>query len=202
MKNTIVLMSSNREMEKQTAQSLDELARLGAIRMVERGSPDVAFARCRALSWVCDQLRERPERETVLMIDDDMVVPADVAQHLVEESRRRGVACSAVYTTLNAKIAGERWKDGRWLVGLGCLAIPRELVLQLELESESFEIQGNVHSAFTWCGPENGKWIAEDFRLCMRLGGVHLCPVMVGHVKKWELWPDDEAMAKLKEINA
>ena len=195
MKNTIVVMSSNREMERQTAESLTELAKLGAIRLLESGSPDVAFSRCRALSWTCDQLREHPERDMVLMVDDDMVIAGETAQIVVEQSRRLQIPCSAAYTTVNAMLAAERLPTGLWLAGLGCLAIPRAVLLDLEQRSESFENSGVVYSAFTWCGPENGKWIAEDFRLCRRLGGVKLLPVMVGHVKKWELWPDDEAMA-------
>ncbi|HYQ30947.1 MAG TPA: hypothetical protein VER04_27125, partial [Polyangiaceae bacterium] len=80
MKNTIVVMSSNREIEKQTRHTLQNLASLGAMLLMEAGSADVAFARCRALSWACDKLREYPDRDLVLMLDDDMEVPAETAQ--------------------------------------------------------------------------------------------------------------------------
>ena len=74
MKNTLVVMSSNRELEKQTKATLQNLSNLGAMLLMERGSADVAFARCRALSWACEKLREHPERDVVLMIDDDSAV--------------------------------------------------------------------------------------------------------------------------------
>lgn len=202
MKNTIIVMSSNREIEAATKTTLQNLTDLGALVLLETGSSDVAFARCRALSWTCDTLRGHPERDVVLMLDDDMDVPVETARALVAEVRRTGRPCSAVYATLRSKVAAVRWSErpGLWLVGLGCVAIPRALLLDLEERSESFEINGRFYSAFTWCGPENGSWIAEDFRLSMNLGGVTLCPLAVGHIKKGALWPDDETLERLTNV--
>lgn len=200
MKTTIVLMSTNRGMEKQTRQSLQELREAGAMFLQETGSADVAFARCRALSWACDTLREYPARDMVLMMDDDMEVPLAVAQELADKARELGRATSAVYSTLTEKIAAARWKEapGLWLVGLGCVAVPRQLLLELEERSESFEgANGKYYTAFTWCGPRQGSWVAEDFQLSINLGGVHLCPLAVGHIKKGSLWPDDETLQLL-----
>ena len=45
MKNTLVVMSSNREVEKQTRNTLQNLASQGAMLLMETGSADVAFAR-------------------------------------------------------------------------------------------------------------------------------------------------------------
>jgi hypothetical protein len=201
MKKSIIVMSSNREMEAATKKTLQALTDGGALVLLETGSSDVAFARCRALSWACETLREYPERDVVLMLDDDMEVPAETAQRLVDEARSRGRACSAVYATLNSKVAAARWHErpGLWLVGLGCVAIPRALLLELEERAESFEVNGRFYSAFTWSGPEEGSWVAEDFRLSKSLGGVHLCPLAVGHIKKGALWPDDETLARLAD---
>ena len=197
-------MSSNREIEAATKKTLQALTDGGALVLLETGSSDVAFARCRALSWACETLREYPERDVVLMLDDDMEVPAETAQRLVDEARSLGRACSAVYATLNSKVAAARWHErpGLWLVGLGCVAIPRALLLELEERSESFEVNGRFYSAFTWSGPEEGSWVAEDFRLSKNLGGVHLCPLAVGHIKKGALWPDDETLARLAQLTA
>jgi len=199
MKSTLVVMSSNREPEKQTRNTLQSLAKLGAMVLMETGSADVAFARCRALSWACEKLREYPARDVVLMLDDDMEVPAETALALADKARELGRACSAVYATLTAKVAASRWPGhpGLWLVGLGCIAIPRALLLALEQRSQSFELDDRSYRAFTWSGPENGSWIAEDFRLSINLGGVHLCPLPVGHIKKGALWPDDETIELL-----
>ena len=204
MKSALIVMSSNRELEKQTRNTLQNLASLGAMLLMETGSADVAIARCRALSWACEKLREYPDRDIVLMLDDDMDVPTETAQALVDKARELGRACSAVYATLSASVAAARWSDhpGLWLVGLGCVAIPRALLLELEQRSESFELNGRSYSAFTWCGPENGGWIAEDFRLSINLGGVHLCPLPVGHIKKGALWPDDETIDRLEQGRA
>lgn len=203
MKATLIVMSSKTGTpEKQTKETLARLVKLGAGTLMEIGSTDVAFARCRALSAVCDQLRERPERDMVLMIDDDMEVADEVAQAVVDAARRLQRGCSAAYATASAKLAGTPFKGhpGRWLVGLGCLAIPRALVLRLEETSLSFEHMGRHYSAFTWCGPDAGEWVGEDFQLSKRLGGVHLLPLAVGHIKKGVLWPDDGTLAQIAAL--
>jgi hypothetical protein len=204
MKNVIVVMSSNREIEPVTKKTLQAITDLGGLVLLETGSSDVAFARCRALSWACETLREYPDRDVVLMLDDDMEVPTETAQALVDEARELRRPCSAIYATLSSKVAAVRWHErpGLWLVGLGCLAIPRALLLDLEEVSESFEVNGRFYSAFTWSGPEDGGWIAEDFRLSKNLGGVKLCPLAVGHIKKGALWPDDETLARLAASDA
>jgi hypothetical protein len=65
MNKALVVMSSNRELEKQTKHTLQNLANLGALQLMETGSADVAFVRCRALSSACDTLREYPDRDIV-----------------------------------------------------------------------------------------------------------------------------------------
>lgn len=199
MNTTLVLVSSNREPESETKQTLAALQKGGAKLLFEMGSADVAYARNRALSFACDVLRDHAEVQTVLMMDDDMAVQPSTAQQLITRSRELGRAVSGIYATKTQHIAGCMWKghDGLWLVGLGCVAIPRALLLELEAESESFESGGRFMSAFTWCGPEGGGWVAEDYRLSMRLGGVHMEPVPLGHVKKGVLWPDEETIKRV-----
>ena len=200
MKNTLIVMSSKTgEPERQTRETLARLTKLGAKLMREVGSTDVAFARCRALSGACDFLRQRSDVDLVMMMDDDMEVGDDVAQALADQARVLLAPCSAVYATLSAKAAAAQWKGhpGLWLVGLGCLAIPAAQLLELERRSQSFGHMGQVYSAFTWCGPSEGEWVGEDFQLSMRLGGVHLMPLAVGHIKKAALWPDDDTLAKI-----
>jgi hypothetical protein len=194
-------MSSNREMERATQETIRNLSNAGAIRLIETGSSDVAFARCRALSFACEHLRKTTDRDVILMLDDDMEVPLDTAQLLADKARELGRPCSACYATMTAKLAAARWMQcpGSWLVGLGCLAIPRALILDLEERSERFEFSGRSYAAFTWSGPQDGEWIAEDFRLSMNLGGVHLVPVGVGHVKKGSIWPDSLTLQNLAE---
>lgn len=202
MKGTLIVMSSNREMEPETRASLQVLRRAGAGFLLQAGVPDVAMARCQALSFACEALRgDAADRDVVLMLDDDMEVDLDAAQAVVTQARIRKCATAAAYATKMSTLAGTRWKEspipGRWLVGLGCVAIPSRLLLHLEKRSESFEIQGKVYSAFTWCGPEKGTWVAEDYRLSIRLGGVDLLPIAVGHIKKATLLPDDETLQRI-----
>ena len=201
MKKTLILMSSNREMEPETRQSLRVLTKLGAALLQETGSSDVAFARCRALSWACEHLRgELADRDVVLMLDDDMEVPEEVAQGVVDKARELGKPCAAAYATRTSKLAAQRWKDNLWLSGLGCMAIPVSMLFELEQRCESFEMMGKVLTAFTWSGPDRGRWVSEDYRLSIQLGGVHLLPLPAGHVKKATLLPDDETLEKIAKF--
>lgn len=204
MKKTIVVMSSNRQIERQTQHTVQRFREAGALYLLETGSADVAFARCRALSWACEELRNWPERDMVLMMDDDMEASVETAQELTDKARELG-PCSAMYATATEKLAAARYPErpGLWLVGLGFVAVPRKVLLELEERSESFEINGKFCSAFTWSGPgrgsQKGGWVAEDFQLSINLGGVHLLPLAVGHIKKGSLWPDEETIEKIRK---
>jgi hypothetical protein len=202
VKNTLIVMSSNREMEEATRETVARLAHAGAVRLMETGSSDVALARCRALSWACEQLRRFTDRDVVLMLDDDMEVPTETAQLLADTARERGRPCSAAYATMTASLAAKRWTErpGTWLVGLGCIAIPRTVLLDLESRADKFEFMEQPLTAFTWSGAQNGEWVSEDYRLSMNLGGVHLMPVAVGHIKKGSIWPDVETLKRLEKL--
>lgn len=71
------------------------------------------------------------------------------------------------------------------------------MLLELESRSAPFEFMGRALRAFTWSGAERGEWISEDYRLSMNLGGVHLVPVGVGHVKKGSIGPNEETLGRL-----
>ncbi len=199
MKSTIVLMSSNREVAELTKKLVTQMQRAGAFFLKENGSSDVTLARNRALSMCCETLRNFPERDVVLMLDDDMVMDLDVAQQLVSAARSTGEPTSGAYATATSMLAGCRWKKtpSRWLVGLGCLALPSARLLELEQRSESFKISDRMYSEFTWSSAEEGEWFSEDYRLSMNLGGVVLLPVAVGHVKKGTIWPDDVTLERI-----
>lgn len=205
MKKTLIAMSSyTGELEPETRESLKLLRAAGAGFLLQAGVPDVAMARCQALSFACEALRgAAADCDVVLMLDADMEVDVETAQIVVTQARIRKCATSAAYATKMSTLAGTRWKEGptpgRWLVGLGCVAIPKRLLFELEEQSESFEMRGKAYSAFTWCGPEKGTWVAEDYRLSMRLGGVDLLPVAAGHIKKTTLLPDDDTLRRIAQ---
>lgn len=202
MKNTIIVVSSNRDIEQDTQLMLRKLGNLGAVVLLQRGSPDVAFARNKVLTWAVDMLEKTPERDMVLMLDDDMFAPEETIQEVVDRARRLQEPCSAVYTTAKATLAGARMeaKPGYWFTGLGCFAIPRALLLELDARMPKFtHYDDEVYTAFTSTGEEGGIWYAEDFRLCLNLGGARLLPIPVAHIKKWHLWPDKAALEKLAE---
>ena len=205
MKNLILVTSSNRSPEKHTARLWHAMERAGAAHLKQDGSPDVAFARCMALTAACAVLRAHPDREVVVLMDDDMIGPLETVAELARRAIETGRPCSAVYATQSAHLAATRWKvhgeqkrdaDGRmlWLVGLGLLAVPRALMLELDERLPKFVYRTQQLTAFTSCGECEGEWLAEDYRLSMNLGGVRLEPLGFGHIKKTPLWPDVETL--------
>lgn len=209
--NTLLVCSSNRSIEERTRECIVQLTRLGMPFLHQKGSADVAYARNLALSGACELLDQRPDISVVLMVDDDMTFTTDQALELVKHARDTGVPASGVYGTLNGIIAATRYQGrqshGRalWLVGLGLVAISREKLLDLRNSSVRYQAnsQSKIEHAyqFTWTGvdPENHEWVAEDFRLCARLGGVHLLPVPLGHVKRVEIFPDEATLDQVRE---
>lgn len=135
-------------------------------------------------------------RDMILMVDDDMQFQPDQAQELVNHARCTGVAASAMYATLASSLAASAMdvqragEPRRWLTGLGLIAIPAVLLLELERDSERFEMLNGTNVAFTSSGAKNGRWMSEDFTLTERLGGVHLLPIAVGHLKTIPIYPD------------
>jgi hypothetical protein len=237
MNRTIILCSYNRAIQEQTRQSIAALINLGAAFIKQTGSADVTLARNLALSAGCRALRQlnleasyaspspHPDRDTLLMVDDDMLFDAHHAQRLVDHTRVFGRAASAMYATMGGSLAGTRITIGapddeqtlaalqacgvhpqRWVTGLGLLAIPARLVLELEARSETFQFPDrndprgvSDNNAFTTSGPSGGDWWSEDYTLTRNLGGVHLLPMAIGHLKTIPIYPDAETVRRIKE---
>jgi hypothetical protein len=205
VKNTLIVYSTNRLIERETYISLLPLLAQGAGIIEQHGSPDVSYARIVALNLVMRRIRKEPGKfDTVLMIDDDMVFPTGTVESIVTASRKLGKPVSGCYVGAHGRICAAPYADtGLYLTGLGCLAIPAGMMFDLEAESASFMADDGIKlRQFTWSGVGHvvadgvREWIAEDFRLCMQLGGVHVLPIALGHVKKRILYPSDENMAE------
>lgn len=205
MKNLVLVTSSNRNPERHTARLWQALRSAGAVHVAQEGSPDVAFARNMALTWAVELLQKNETLDVVLMMDDDMVSQLDTVQTLAARAIASRRPCSGVYATQSGHLAATRWKvggvqrrdaDGRmlWLVGLGCLAIPRAVLLDFYARAERFTYRNEVLTQFCWTKAESGEWWAEDYVLSRNLGGVRLEALGFGHVKKVPLWADAETL--------
>jgi hypothetical protein len=206
VKSLIVLVSSNREINPSTAACITKLQREGASYVVQRGSSDVALARNLALSQAYDLLAE-PRFDAVLMVDDDMLFETAQAAELVAHVRKTKHAASAVYATSGkttactrdpetiAKLNGQLAPCGAWLAGCGFLAIHREALQRVAYNSETFHWNGRECRAFTKTHVLNGRWWSEDYWLSLRLGGVDVLPMAVGHIKLCPIYPNDDTLA-------
>jgi hypothetical protein len=219
MKSTIVICSYNRPVQAQTQALIDQMTKMGAAYVPQTGSADVTLARNFALTGACAALRKlnemiaeasakgrvnRPNYDTFLMVDDDMLFEIDQAQELINYTRKTGMPASALYATMHGSVAampietpiGERQL---WLSGLGLLAIPAWRILKLEETSERFTSLHGKQVAFTSSSTRGGKWYSEDFELCSRLGGVHVLPMAVGHLKTIPIYPDEETVRRVRD---
>lgn len=203
MKNTIILCSTNRSIHDQTRLSIQEGRVAGARYIETHGCADVSLARNVGLSQVHAAM-QRPELagiDTLVMVDDDMVFTLETVNALVAHARSTGIAASAMYATTLGTLAGSKWKghEGRWLTGLGLLAVPMKEIDRLAAVSPRFKLYGpNELVAFTWSTPDEGEWWSEDYTLCKRLGGVALLPVVAGHLKTIPLLPDDVTVERIR----
>jgi hypothetical protein len=209
MKDVLVVCSSNRAVEYETTVLLSSLLSIGAGYVEQRNSADVSFARNYALTMVVEVLKKGNRKfDTVFMLDDDMYCDTPTVQKLVDASRHHKTACSGQYVTSKGVPVAKLWPAGssavesvlpRYLTGIGCLAIPANMVLELAEKSEQYyHDDDKLVTEFTWAGGDlspfgtkRREWVGEDYRLCMRLGGVILCPYKVAHIKKQLMVPKE-----------
>lgn len=195
-KGVQLICTAHRVPSPETQQSMKDS---GCNFMSCSGVSDTALARNIAIEQVL-QRAKKSAADVIVFCDDDMqFTPGDV-QELVAIARQTSEAVSALYILANGQAAaqnvstGETYLEARWYTGLGLIAIPTHRLLELRDKSEPLApIALPDFHAYTWSGPNKGRWMSEDMKLCERLGGVILAPVRVGHVKPKALYPDPEA---------
>lgn len=206
MQNVIVSVATNRPTPRATQADLDSLMKAGAMMLRSEGSSDVAFARNIQLSFALHTLRTHAEREVVLCIDDDMRFNVAQAAELCAHAVRNQCPASAVYPTAVSEIAARSdWAPpGKWLAGLGFLAIPAAALSALAKASPEFRWrEGETLWEFTQSALHevdgHARWYGEDYWLCHRLGGVDLLPIDVGHLKTIPLVVDEATLRKIRD---
>jgi len=208
MKNLLIVIASNRaQPNDRLFKSLASFAAHGTAIVHHVGTTDVALARNISLTLACSVL-EQGKHNVVLMLDDDMVFDdahvVEVLKHVFESGR----PTSACYVTASGALAANR-KNGKWFTGLGFLAIPTRLLLELGTNSRKFfcrtgglehlEIIEFTEARIVERPDGRNEWQGEDYVFCERLGGVDLVPVAVGHLKPQVLQPSAEHLKPFLE---
>ena len=200
MKRTLLVYSCNHTLQLKTGAAIGACSQAGAAIVEQAGTSDVAVARNAALTMACAVL-DQGHHDVVLMVDADMGFTLQQAQCIVDHVRKTGVAASGCYivgSENKARLAATPYQNGRWLTGLGFVAIPAAMLLKLRELSPKFKCaEGELHE-FTSSGvtiSTEGEriWITEDTRLTSRLGGVELLPMAIGHIKTAMMMPGTEA---------
>lgn len=150
----------------------------------------------------------RDGRQTVLLLDDDMVVDPNHLELLCtwrpdDRKTLKFPVRTGVYIKENGMLAGNRARDlgllecgDRWLFGLGCFAVRREWLEAVGADVDTYSVPGGrkVHA---WCtaSARNGRWFDDDYSVCARLGGAALdYRCRAGHIKRQVFWPADESL--------
>jgi len=173
------------------------LVNSGATLVSQTGSSDVALQRNISLTHAVNFIRaaERPF-DVVLMVDDDMVFGSRAAELVIAHVRKTGNVASACYALGNGDVAFEPLPNGRYMGGLGFLAIPVATLASLATRAPVYIADdGEEFWEFTSTGAElcddgHRRWRGEDYRLTRALGGAELLPVAVGHLKSKVVLPD------------
>lgn len=197
----VVVLVSNRPIDVDAYNCIQNL-RCSVI--AQRDCSEISLARNMALTALCD-LQAANQWDCALLVDDDMVFTTEDVKALVSNAMQKGVASSAAYVNADGvTLMAAPWKDGRWLTGLGLLAVPMNLLMALRDSSQQFVNKALQRRAFAFCnaGMVDDVWMSEDFQLCTRLGGVELLPVAVGHIKKRVLKPTHEQVAEFMATKA
>jgi hypothetical protein len=210
MKNVVVAVASNRPIPAATQQALASLRAAGAAHHNVEGSSDVAFARNVMLSLLVHTMRADPARDVALLVDDDMVFNVDQARELCAHAVAKQCAASAIYPTAVGEIAANSRLcpvRGKWLTGLGFFAIPRAALFALADASPAFDWRPGINlwefttsSLHELCHLDDQPepyWLGEDYWLCIRLGGVDLLPISVGHLKLVPLECDEYTLQRV-----
>lgn len=204
MRNVVILLPTYSGVP--SAETAESIRSLGAnIPLLKLPNcSDVSLARSRLFTKAVELLRSEPRFDVVLCVDDDMVFGPVEAQTVITLARERQCGVSAVYTAAAGFVCATPMPGvaGRYLTGLGFLAVPVPLLLNLA--DRLAPVRGPLGELlpFATSGPrydlDPPQWEPEDFSFTRRIGGVHLAPVAVGHCKKVPLWPDDETLARVQ----
>lgn len=208
MKNLLIVIASNRaQPNDRLFKSLASFAARGTAIIHHTGTTDVALARNVSLTLAHTVLLQN-QHDMVLMLDDDMVFNDNHVIEVLDYAYHSKRPTSACYVLSSGALAARR-RNGKWMTGLGFLAIPSKVLLDLAEQSLRFTcpLEGAVKSTDiiqfteTRLAPVGDKleWQGEDFVFCERLGGVNLVPVSVGHLKQQVLQAASEPLKQFLE---
>lgn len=203
---TIGLCVSYRGVSEKTRACLAQLAFRVAVYV---GVPDVALARNQGLTMVVDMAGK--DHDVLVLVDDDMTFTREVVDELATRANETGDPWSAIYSTAEGHMAATRldWdarERERWMVGLGCCAIP--MASMVRLAGVLGTVRGpNGRDIVPYCqstviAPEHDgrrRWCSEDYWLCGLLGGFRLARLAAGHVKPVPLLPDEQTLLEFGE---
>lgn len=199
-----MVRSSNRPVAEECTGCLRALEDAGAAVVLQAGSSEVSLARNLALSRALNVVQHGDKPlDVVLMVDDDMVFALRAAEVVIASARGTGLPASACYALASGRIPFERLPGGRFMGGLGFLAVPVAVLASLATRAHAVTTDdGESFWEFTSSGSEpredgTRRWLADDYRLTRALGGVDLLPVAIGHLKAKVILPDRAAFEAL-----
>ena len=194
LRHVMVLTPTRDGVCTDTRRCVERLEALGAKRLEISGVSDVAMARNMLLTQALMLIDA--SITMFLLIDDDMVFDAGTAQLLVDRAEQSEHPVSAMYSTPVSLAHSER-PEGRWFSGLGFMAVRVDKLKQYASRLPLLKAI-NREPAFPFCQcrphPRRETWLSEDYWFCDQMDGVMLAPLVVKHLKKVPVYPDQETV--------
>lgn len=191
IQQTILSCTTHRGLCMQTLGSIQSCPFKGV--SLSQGITDVALARCLQYKLAVHAAREH-RAAFVLFVDDDMQWTPQLAEQVLQECAEKNAPVSGRYVVgdlTDASLAATPMPDhpGKYLTGLGFLAVSIAHLEAVLDATPRVKWKNQALPGVTACGPVGDQWVSEDQMLTMRLGGVFLSSVEVGHIKPVTLLP-------------
>lgn len=185
-----------------TSRFLSTLEQHGATRDERDGTSDVALSRNAAYTDVINQAN-KVGKSVLLCVDDDIVARLSAVEMLCAWPRANAPehpVRSGVYVNREGVVAASRYDHGRYLTGLGLLAVRLPHLLGLAQELKTVRTgAGKLVVPFCTSGPISDQWYPDDYSFTARLGGAWLDPGCVAqHQKVTTLVPSETTLEHIR----
>lgn len=210
--SSVVLGCSTRSGLKNYQSSLVTWMRFnGAAYVEDLGCSNIALSRNRVLTGALRECERRPDREVLLLFDDDMSFSLADVEMLCRKALSLERPVSGVYRKKRADELCARpeisYGSNRWITGLGFMAVPLKALSEIAQQSYM-----TTHEPPLFCIVQSGhmgeiksldrvEWLNEDAWFCHRFEGVSLCTdVVLGHETTGFMLPTSDDVNRLEQL--
>ncbi len=201
LKGVAIVVVSYGGITGQTQKAIDQCRTIGAQLLSQYGTADVALARSIAMTKALRSIEEHQiPIDTLLLLDDDVAPSLQAIEALVTSCRELREPVSGIYATADGTLPGLEWKDDKWLMGLGFMALPFAKIKALAESLRPLQVDDGTVIPFCQSGvhvERRDYYTSEDYWFCLQLGGVTLLPIVADHIKRMPIRVNEDDAKRL-----